>query len=52
MAKISQLNIRPFPEDLRRKFKALCTLQGTTMKDEIIKFMTEELKREGMYDAK
>jgi plasmid stability protein len=39
--------IRDFPEDLHRKVKAQAALEGTTMKDLIIRLLTEYLKKKG-----
>ena len=41
------MNLRDFPEDLHRKAKAKAALEGITLKDLIIKALTEYLKKKG-----
>ena len=38
--------IRDFPEDLHRKAKAQAALEGTTLKDLVIRLLTEYLEKE------
>lgn len=37
--------IKDIPEELQRKFKASCVLRGTTMKEELIRFIREEVEK-------
>ncbi len=37
--------IRDIPEELRRKFKALCAERGITLKDAFLKHMREEVDK-------
>jgi phage terminase Nu1 subunit (DNA packaging protein) len=37
--------LKDIPEDLKRKFKALCATRGKTMKEEILRLMKEEVER-------
>ena len=39
--------IREFPEELHRKAKAQAALEGTTLKDLVIRLLTEYLKKKG-----
>ncbi len=39
------LNLRDFPEDLQRKAKAEAALMGITLKELIIRALTEYLKK-------
>jgi hypothetical protein len=39
--------IRKVPEDLRRKFKALCAAEGASIQDKIIALMREAVAPEG-----
>jgi hypothetical protein len=43
-AKLVQLNLRHFPEDLRTEFKILCLRRGRTMTQETIRLYKEELE--------
>jgi len=45
---MKHLVFKNFPSDLGSKFKALCALKQVTMRDEIARLITEELKRAGM----
>jgi hypothetical protein len=35
------------PEDLRNKFKGVCATKGQTMKDTLLKFIEETVKKAG-----
>ena len=37
--------IRDIPDELKRKFKALCAERGITMKGAFIKYMREEVEK-------
>ena len=37
--------IKNVPDDVRREFKAICIRKETTMREEIIRFMTEEVEK-------
>ncbi len=37
--------IRDIPDELKRKFKALCAERGITMKEAFLKYMTEEVEK-------
>jgi predicted HicB family RNase H-like nuclease len=39
------LNIKAFPDDLHREAKIQAAIEGTTLKDLIIKALTEYLKK-------
>jgi len=39
------LQITGVPEDLQRQFKIVCLQKGMTMKEAVIKFMTEEVEK-------
>ena len=42
---MSTVYIREFPEDLHRKAKIQAAIEGTTLKDIVIKALTEYLKK-------
>jgi phage terminase Nu1 subunit (DNA packaging protein) len=37
--------LKDVPENLKRKFKALCATRGKTMKEEILRLMKEEVEK-------
>jgi len=37
--------IKDVPEDVKRKFKALCVLKGKTLREELIRLMKEEIEK-------
>jgi hypothetical protein len=44
--KKTRLSVDKVPEDLRNQFRAWCLVNGTTMQQEIIKFMSWTVERE------
>ena len=42
---MSNLNLRDFPDDLHRKAKAQAALMGITLKELIIRALTDYIKR-------
>ena len=42
---MADLIIRNIPEELRNQFKSLCALKGSNMREEIIRFMKEEVEK-------
>jgi len=42
---VMTINLRNFPDDLHRKVKIQAAIEGITLKDLIIKAVTEYLKR-------
>jgi hypothetical protein len=43
MARIVVENV---PEDIKAGFKAICTVHNTTMRDELLKYITSRVKQE------
>ena len=39
------LIIKNVPDEIRREFKAICIRKATTMREEIIRFMTEVVEK-------
>ena len=37
------MNLRNIPEDVRRQFRILCTMRGTTMNQAIVELMRGEI---------
>jgi plasmid stability protein len=44
---MATINLRNMPNDLHRKAKAQAALEGTTLKDLVIRLLTEYLEKEG-----
>ncbi len=44
---MATINIRDVPNDLHRKAKAQAALEGTTLKDSVIRLLTEYLEKKG-----
>ena len=44
---MATLNLRDVPDDLRNQFKAVCALQGKTIRDVIMKLMRKEVEKAG-----
>ena len=47
-AKIMDMRIRNIPEDVSRRFRALCLLEGKTLGQKLIELMEAELDRQKM----
>lgn len=45
---MADINVKRIPDDTLRAFKALCYARGTTMRDEIIKYMAETSKHSSL----
>ncbi len=43
--------LRGVPEDLKKRFRALCMLRGKTMTEEVIRLMREQVDRAGIGKA-
>ena len=43
---MGDMNIRDVPDDLKKNFRALCILQGKTLRDGIIDLMKREVEKE------
>jgi len=44
---MATLNLKDVPDDLRNHFKAVCALQGKTIRDVIMELMQKEVERAG-----
>lgn len=42
---MAMINLQDVPDELYRQFKALCALQGKTIKEAFIEMMKERLER-------
>ena len=40
------LNIRNFPDDLKKELKKLCIDKGSSMREEVIRIISKEVKKE------
>jgi hypothetical protein len=45
MACMATLNLRDIPDDLRNQFKAVCALQGKTIRDVLMELMRREVEK-------
>jgi len=45
---MSDLSVKKIPETTYRAFKALCYARGTTMREEVIKYMAETVKHRSL----
>ena len=42
---MGDMNLRNIPDDLRRAFKAYCTIRGITMRDRIVELMSQDIEK-------
>jgi hypothetical protein len=43
---MARIVIENVPEEIKAGFKAICTVRNTTMKDELLKYITSRVERE------
>lgn len=43
---MTTVHVRDFPDELHRKFKALCSLKGESMRERIIELVRAHVERE------